>query len=136
MVQDPPDLAIHDADILGAARHLDADGTFHRQRPGMFLVHRRDIVQPVEIRQRLKVGLVLDQFFGATMQQPNMRVGTLDHLAIHFQDKTKHTVRRRMLRPEIHRDRFDLHFCHNRPLTRPCLLFHRPESAPACLPTD
>jgi len=32
-----------------------------------------------------------------------MRVGTVDHLAVHFEDQTQHAVRRRVLRPEIQR---------------------------------
>ncbi len=36
------------------------------------------------------------------MQQPDMRVGTLDHLAVELEDETKHAVRRRVLRPKIH----------------------------------
>ena len=30
-----------------------------------------------------------------------MRVGALDHLAVHLEQQAQHTVRRRMLRPEI-----------------------------------
>ena len=135
VVQDAADLAIENADILRTTRNLDADGALDGQRPGMFLVHRRDIVQPVEIGQRLKIGLVLDQLLGTAMQQPDMRVGTLDHLAVHFQNKAKNAVRRRVLRAKIHRDGFDLHLGHDLLLTLPCQLFRRRESAPACLPT-
>ena len=60
VVQNAADLAIENTDILRAARNLDADGALDGQRPGMLLVHRRDIVQPVEIGQSLKIGLVLD----------------------------------------------------------------------------
>ena len=135
VVQNAADLAIENTDILRAARNLDADGALDGQRPGMLLVHRRDIVQPVEIGQRLKIGLVLDQLLGAAMQQPDMRVRTLDHLAVHLQNKAKNAVRRRVLRAEIHRDGFDLHLSHDLLLTLPCRLFHRRGSAPACLPT-
>ena len=37
------------------------------------------------------------------MQQPDMRVRALHHLAIEFQHETQDPVRRRMLRPEIDR---------------------------------
>jgi hypothetical protein len=43
----------------------------------MLLVHRRHVIEPVEIRHRLKVGLVLDQLFGAAMQQADMRIDAL-----------------------------------------------------------
>jgi hypothetical protein len=48
----------------------------------MLLVHRRDVVEPVEIRDCLQIGLVLDQLFRAAMEQPNMRVDPLDDLAV------------------------------------------------------
>jgi hypothetical protein len=35
------------------------------------------------------------------MQQPDVRVGTLDDFAVHFQHQTQHAVRRRVLRTEI-----------------------------------
>ena len=37
-----------------------------------------------------------------------MRIGALDHLAVHLQDEAQHAVGRRMLRPEIHREALDL----------------------------
>ena len=70
----------------------------------MLLVDRRDIVEPVEIRDRLQIGLVLDQLFGAAMQKPDMRIDALDHLAVEFEHEAQHAVRRRMLRPEVDRE--------------------------------
>ncbi len=67
----------------------------------MLLVHRRDIIEPVEIRDRLQIGLLLDQLFGAAMQQADMRIDALDDLAVELQHETQHAVRRRMLRTEI-----------------------------------
>ena len=46
---------------------------FRRQAEGMLLVHRRDVVEPVEM-DCLQMGLVLDQLFRAAMEQPDMRV--------------------------------------------------------------
>ena len=57
---------------------------------------------------------MFDQLFGAAMQQTHMRIGALDHLAIHLQHKAQHAMRRWMLRPEIHGDWLDLHFRHGR----------------------
>jgi hypothetical protein len=37
------------------------------------------------------------------MQKPDMRVSAFNHLTVHFKNKTKHAMRRRMLRAEIHR---------------------------------
>ena len=67
----------------------------------MLLVHRRDIVEPVEIGQRLEIGLVLDQLLGAAMEQPDMRIDAVDHLAVELEHEPQHAVRRRMLRAEI-----------------------------------
>ena len=67
----------------------------------MLLVHRRDIVEPVEIRDRLQIGLVLDQLFGAAMQQADMRIDAGDDLAVELQHQAQHAVRGRMLRSEI-----------------------------------
>jgi hypothetical protein len=37
-----------------------------------------------------------------------MRVGTLDHLAVHLEDEAKHAMGRRVLRPEIQGEALDL----------------------------
>ena len=37
------------------------------------------------------------------MQQADVRIGALDHLAVELEHQAQHAVRRRMLRPEIHR---------------------------------
>ena len=108
MIEDARDLGEQHADIFGARRRLDAEQLFDREREGMLLAHRRDVIEPVEIRHRLEIGLVLDQLLGAAMQQADMRIGALDHLAVHLEHEAQHAVRRRMLRPEIHREAFDL----------------------------
>ena len=68
VVQDPPDFRIKHPDKRGAARHHGAGQPFDGQTPGMFLVHRRHIVQPVEIGQVLQVGAAFHQLFGAAME--------------------------------------------------------------------
>ena len=67
----------------------------------MFLVHGCDIIEPVEVRQRLQVSLMLDQLLGAAMQQTNMRVDAPDDFAVKFQHESQDPVRRGMLRPKI-----------------------------------
>jgi hypothetical protein len=42
----------------------------------MLLVHRRDVIKPIEIADRLRIGFVLDQLFSATMEQS---LGPNDH---------------------------------------------------------
>ncbi len=86
---------------------VDAQQLLDGEREGMLLAHRRDVIEPVEIGHRLQIGLVLDQLLGAAVQQADMRVGALDDLAVHLQHQAQHAVRRRMLRPEIHREALD-----------------------------
>ncbi len=78
-----------------AARHLDAEELFRREAERVLLIHRRDVVEPVEIRDRLQVGLLLDQLFGAAMQEPDMRIDALDDFAVELEHQTQHAVRRR-----------------------------------------
>ena len=108
MVEHPADLGVEHPDRLSARRHLEAQQRLRRQREGMLLVHRRDIVEPVEIGHGLEIGLVLDQLFGAAVQQADMGIGPLDDLAVHLQHQAQHTVGRRMLRPEIQIEVLDL----------------------------
>ena len=84
-----------------------------RQAEGMLLVHRRDVIEPVEIGDRLQIGLVLDQLLGAAMQQTDMRIDPLDHLAVELQHQAQHAVSRRMLRTEIDGEIAQLRFGHH-----------------------
>ena len=112
MIQDARDLGEQHADVLAALRRRDAQQLLDRQRVGVLLVHRRDVVEPVEVRHRLQVALVLDQLLGAAMQQADMRIAALDDLAVHLDDQAQHAVGRRVLRPEVHRQGLDLDVGH------------------------
>ena len=101
MRQQPPDLAIEHADELAAARHCEAEQPLDGEREAMLLVHRRDIVEPVEIRNGLEIGLVLDQLLGAAMEQADMGIDAGHDLAVELEHEAQHAMRRRMLRPEI-----------------------------------
>ena len=87
-----------------AARHLDAEQLLDGEAEGVLLVHRRDIVEPIEIGHVLEVGARLHQLLGAAMQQADMRIDALDDLAVEFEHEAQHAVRRRMLRAEIDRE--------------------------------
>jgi hypothetical protein len=76
----------------------------------VLLVHRRDVIEAIEIRHGLNVGFVFYEFFRAAMEQTDMRIGALDDLAFHFKHKTQNAVRGRVLRPEIHGVGTDLRF--------------------------
>ena len=101
MREEAADLGIEHADELGAHRYRHADELLHRERIGVLLVHRRHVIEAVEIGQRLEIGLVLDQLLGAAVQQPDMRVDALDDFAVELEHEAQHAMRRRVLRPEI-----------------------------------
>src|SRR5262245_52197311 len=101
MRQEPADLGIEHADELCALRHGNADELLDGERIGVLLIHRSHVIKPVEIGQRLKVGLVLDQLLGAAMEQADMRIDALDHLAVELEHEPEHAMGGRMLRAEI-----------------------------------
>jgi len=104
MRQQTADLAVEHADELSPARHGDAEQTLDGQRIGVLLVHRRHVVEAVEVRHGLQIGLVLDQLLGAAMQQADMGIDALDHFAVQLQHQTQHAVRGGMLGAEIDRE--------------------------------
>src|SRR5579862_2001290 len=69
----------------------------------MLLVHRRDIVEPVEVRNGLKIGLVFDQFFRTAMKKTNVRIDARDDFAVEIQYQPQYPVGCGMLRPEVER---------------------------------
>src|SRR5262249_729480 len=83
------------------------------QTERVFLVHRRDVIEPVEIGQRLQIGLVLDQLLGPTVQKTDMRVDALDDLTAELQYEAQHARSRGMLRPEIEGEVAEGGFGHN-----------------------
>ena len=101
VVEHAPDLAEEHPDERGTARDGGAGQLFDRQTPGMFLVHRRDIVEPVEIGQVLQIGAAFHQLFGAAMQEPDMGVATLNDLAVKLEHKAENAMCRRVLRAEV-----------------------------------
>ena len=101
MVEDATNLGIEHPDEAAPDRHLDAQKFFDGQAEGMFLVHRRHIVEPVEIRHVLKVGPGLHQLFGPAMQQPDMGIDPFDDFAVKFQHKAQNAVGGRMLRTKV-----------------------------------
>ena len=98
---------------LAALRHLDLQQPLDREREGVLLVHRRDIVEPVEIWHGLQIRLVLDQLFGAAMQQSYMWIDAGDEFAVQFQHETQHAVSGRVLRAKIDVEVADRRLRHN-----------------------
>lgn len=108
VVEDPRDLEEHHADHLRAPRHLALDEALDRHRVAVLRRHHRDVVEAVKVGERLHVRLVLDQLLRPAVEQPDVRVGARDHLAVHLEDEPQHAVRGRVLRPKVHREVLDL----------------------------
>jgi hypothetical protein len=58
----------------------------------MLLIHRRAIVQPVEIRYVLRIGARFHQLFSAAMQQADVRIDSLDHFAVQLKHQAQNAV--------------------------------------------
>src|SRR5438270_5099291 len=101
MREETPDLAIENPDELPAPGYRDAEHLLGCETERVFLVRRRDIIEPVEIRQSLQVGLVLDQLLGAAVQEADMRVDALDDLTVELQYQAQYVLSRRTPGPEI-----------------------------------
>jgi hypothetical protein len=85
----------------------------------MFLVHWRDVVEPVEVGQRLQVRFVLDQLLGSTVEQSDMRIDALNDLTVKLEHEAQNAMSRRVLGPEIDGEIADSSFGHtgaSRPL--------------------
>jgi len=121
MAEQAADLRIEHPDQLAAQRHLDTQKPFDREGEGVLLIHRRDVVETIEIRNGLKVGLVLDQLLGATMQQPDMRVDARHEFSVELKNQAQHAVCRRVDRAEVDGEVADFGFAH-------CLAFSSPGS--------
>src|SRR5262249_56729846 len=67
----------------------------------MFLVHRCDVVEPVEVGQRLQVRFVFDQLLGSAVEQSDMRIDARNDLAVELKHEAQNAVGRRVLGPEI-----------------------------------
>ena len=108
MVRDARQLGEEHAEILRADRHFEVEQLLDREHIAVLHAQRRAIIEPVEIRQRLLVGLVLDQLLGAAVEQADMRIEPLDDLAVELHHQPQHAVRGGMLRAEVDRVVLDL----------------------------
>ena len=114
MVADPGQLGEQYPQILAAQWHLEIKQFLDRQHIAIFHRQRRAIIEPVKIGQSLQIGLVLDQFLGAAVQQPDMRIDAFDNLAVQLHHHPQHAVRRGMLRAEVDGEILDLEIAHRR----------------------
>ena len=66
------------------------------------LTDQPDLPNLHRVDQALYRGARLGQFLGGPMQQPDVRIGALDDLAVKLEHQPQHPVRRRMLRAKVH----------------------------------
>src|SRR5262249_39055976 len=114
---------------LCSLRHDEAEQFFGCEAERVLLIHRCNVVEPVEIWDRLLIGLVFDELFSAAVQEADVRVDAIDHLAVEFQHEAQHAVRCRMLRPEIDGEIADGGLGHVPPFAEPSVAFSSPGSA-------
>src|SRR5580704_9178812 len=112
MRQNPADFAKQNAQQLAAPRHFKAEQFLDGEAEDVFLIHRRDIIEPVEVRYVLQIGARLHQLFGAAMEETDMRVDALDDFAVEFENEPQDAVRGGMLRTPIKRKSTDRSFAH------------------------
>jgi hypothetical protein len=93
--------AIKHTDQLCPLRHRDLEQLFACQAEGVLLVHRRYVIEAIEIADRLQVGLMLDQLFGTAVQKTDVGVNTGDDLTVELEHETQHAMGGRMLWTEI-----------------------------------
>ena len=103
VIEDARDLVEHHADVLRAQRHFRSEQPLDRHAIGVLVAHHRHVVEPVHVRQRLDVRLVLRELFGGAVQEADVRIGALDDFAVELEHEAQHAVGRRMLRPKVHR---------------------------------
>ena len=87
VVEDARYLVEHDADVLRPLWRCNTEQLLDREHIAVLVAHHGYIVEPVHITNRLVVGLRLGQFLGRAVQQPDMRIGFLNGLAVHFEDQ-------------------------------------------------
>src|SRR5512132_3223655 len=81
----------------------------------MFLVHRGDVVEPVEVGQRLQVRFVFDQLLGSAVEQSDMRIDARNDFAVELEHEAQNAVGRWVLGPEIDGEIADSSFGHSGP---------------------
>ena len=84
-----------------AVDRFNAEKLLDATHIGMFVAHHRHVVETVHVADGLVERLGLGEFFGATVQEADVRIGTLDDFAVHFENQTEYAVCRGVLRPEV-----------------------------------
>jgi hypothetical protein len=101
VVQNARNLTKQGTDELGTLRDLDVQELLDGQGETLLIGHHGDVVETVEVGERLEVGLVLDELLGAAVQQTDMGIGANNLLAIDLENQTQHAVSGGMLGTEV-----------------------------------
>ena len=97
MRQDPVQLGREDPDVLGAARHLDVEELLEGEDARPLAEQRADVLERVEVGDRVVVVGVLAELLDAAMEVAEDRIEVDDLLALELQDDPEHAVGRRVL---------------------------------------
>lgn len=101
MVQDTGNFAKEGSDVLGTVGDLNVQKLLDSKSKALLVCHHGDIVQTVKVWQSLEIGLVLDQLFGSSVQQTDVRIGSDDFFTAELENQSQHTVGGRMLGSEV-----------------------------------
>jgi len=82
VVEDARDLAKQGADPLCALGDLNVEQLLDGERVALLVRHHGHVVESVEVRQGLRVRLVLDELFRAAVQEANVGIGAEDLLSV------------------------------------------------------
>ncbi len=104
VVADAGELAEHHAVVLAALGHADAQHLLHGQREADVVEHRRDVVEPVGVREDLAPGPALAHLLEAAVQVADLHVRLDDALARQLEHDAHRAVHGRVRRAEV-----DLH---------------------------
>jgi hypothetical protein len=99
--QDAADFVVEHPDELPSPRYFEPDEFFNGKAERVLLGQGRDVVGPVEIRDRLQVSLGLNQLLGAPMQQADMGIDARDGFTVQFEHEPQHAVCGGMLGPKL-----------------------------------
>lgn len=108
MVQNSSNLSKQGTNVLGTVGDLNVEKLLNGEGKTLLVGHHRNVVQSIEVGESLKIGLVLDQLLGTSVEQTDVRVGTDDFFAIELENKSKHTVGSGMLGTKVDRVVSDL----------------------------
>lgn len=101
VVEDAGQFAEERSNPLGTIGNVDVEELLDGEGEALLVGHHGDVIQPVEIRESLEIGLVLDQLLGSAVKQTDVRVCADNFLSIEFKNQTQHTVGGRVLGTKV-----------------------------------